>query len=60
MKASPEELANVKLIGTITAEHIRKVVSEKYGEGGNNGRETVRENVSVQQGAEELASQLWV
>jgi ERCC4-type nuclease len=60
MKASPEELANVKLIGTITAEHIRKVVSEKYGEGGNNGREKFRENVSVQQGAEELASQLWV
>jgi hypothetical protein len=48
------------LIGPITAEHIRKVVSEKYGEGGNNGREKFRENVSVQQGAEELASQLWV
>jgi ERCC4-type nuclease len=60
MKASPEELGNVKLIGPITAEHIRKVVSEKYGDGGNNGKEEVGEDVSIQQGAEELASQLWV
>src|SRR5665811_413425 len=56
MKASPEELANVKLIGPITAEHIRKVVSGKYAQGGNNGKEKVREDVSIQQGAEELAS----
>ena len=60
MKASPEELGNVKLIGPITAEHIRKVVSGKYPQGGSNGKEKVRENVSIQQGAEEPASQLWV
>jgi Fanconi anemia group M protein len=60
MKASSEELGNVKLIGPITAEHIRKVVSEKYGDGGSNSKEEVRENVSIQQGAEEPASQLWV
>jgi ERCC4-type nuclease len=60
MKASPEELGNVKLIGPITAEHIRKVVSGKYAQGGSNGKEKIRENVSIQQGAEEPASQLWV
>jgi ERCC4-type nuclease len=34
MKATEEELSNVKLIGPITAKHIRSVVSEKYGDGG--------------------------
>jgi len=60
MKASPEELGNVKLIGPITAEHIRKVVSGKYAEGGSNSKEKIRENVSVKMGTEEPAARLWV
>jgi ERCC4-type nuclease len=60
MKASREELGNVKLIGPITAEHIRKVVSGKYADGGGNSNEEVREDVSIQQGAEKFPGQLWV
>jgi Fanconi anemia group M protein len=60
MKASPEELGNVKLIGPITAEHIRKVVSGKYADGGGNSNKEVREDVSIQQGAEKFPGQLWV
>ncbi len=60
MKESPEELENVKLIRPITAEHIRKVVSGKYADGGSNGKENVTENVSVQRGTEEPPGRLWV